>query len=96
METVPPRRDFQVVVNEEEQYALWPEVREVPAGWRPTGYSGPREACQAHVDELWQDMRPLSLRRAMAARAQAEAAGLPGSAQRAGHLDQHAAPGGDR
>lgn len=64
-----PRRDFQVVVNDEEQYSIWPEVKEVQAGWRATGFTGPRAACLAHVDELWRDMRPLSLRRLMAAQA---------------------------
>ncbi|MER5638837.1 MbtH family NRPS accessory protein [Kitasatospora sp. NPDC002227] len=64
-----PRRDFRVVVNEEEQYSVWPERLAVPDGWRATGFTGPREDCLAHVEEVWQDMRPLSLRRATAAQA---------------------------
>jgi MbtH protein len=63
-------RDYLVVVNEEEQYSIWPLALAVPAGWRATGFGGPHADCLAHVDEVWQDMRPLSLRRWMAAQAQ--------------------------
>jgi MbtH protein len=59
------KRQYSVVINGEEQYSIWPEVREVPAGWRKTGFSGSKDACVAHVDEVWTDMRPASLRRAM-------------------------------
>ena len=56
---------FLVVVNQEEQYSLWPEGRELPAGWRAEGTSGTRAECLAHIEAVWTDMRPLSLRRAM-------------------------------
>ncbi|MEW9529365.1 MbtH family protein [Microbispora sp. NPDC049125] len=51
-----------VVVNDEEQYSLWPADRAVPDGWRPEGFAGSREECLAHIDEVWTDMRPRSLR----------------------------------
>jgi MbtH protein len=54
-----------VLINEEEQYALFPAVLPVPGGWREAGFSGTEEACMRYVDENWLDMRPLSLRRAM-------------------------------
>jgi MbtH protein len=54
--------EFTVVVNHEEQYSVWPVDRPVPAGWREAGFTGTREECLAHVDEVWTDMRPLSLR----------------------------------
>jgi MbtH protein len=57
---------YQVVANDEEQYSIWSTTREIPAGWRAVGVSGTKEECLAHVDEVWTDMRPLSLRRAMA------------------------------
>jgi MbtH protein len=57
---------YQVVLNDEEQYSIWPQDREIPAGWRPDGTVGTKEECLAHIDEVWTDMRPLSLRRAMA------------------------------
>jgi MbtH protein len=53
---------FSVVVIHEEQYSVWPVDRPVPAGWREAGFTGTREECLAHVDEVWTDMRPLSLR----------------------------------
>jgi MbtH protein len=58
---------FQVLVNDEEQYSLWPADKEVPAGWRPDGTRGTRQECMDHVDEVWTDMRPRSLRERMAA-----------------------------
>jgi MbtH protein len=58
---------FQVVINDEEQYSMWAAEDPPPAGWRATGFAGTREECMAHVDEVWTDMRPLSLRKRMAA-----------------------------
>lgn len=59
--------DFRVVLNDEEQYSLWPADRELPPGWRPDGVTGSKEECLAHIDEVWTDMRPRSLREHMAA-----------------------------
>lgn len=56
---------FLVVANDEEQYSIWLEGRELPSGWRATGFAGTKASCLAHIDEVWTDMRPLSLRRAM-------------------------------
>ena len=60
---------YLVVVNDEEQYSIWAEGRDLPAGWYAEGARGPREQCLAHIDEVWTDMRPLSLRKRMAAAA---------------------------
>jgi MbtH protein len=59
-------RGYQVVLNDEEQYSIWAEGREIPAGWRAEGTAGSREECLARIDEIWTDMRPLSLRQRMA------------------------------
>jgi MbtH protein len=56
---------YHVVINDEEQYSIWWADRELPAGWRAEGTTGSRAACLAHIDEVWTDMRPLSLRRRM-------------------------------
>lgn len=56
---------YRVVVNDEEQYAIWPTHLDNPRGWRDAGMSGTRAECMAHVDEVWTDMRPLSLRQKM-------------------------------
>jgi MbtH protein len=52
-----------VVVNHEAQYAIWPAAQPLPAGWREEGCRGSREECLAHVERVWTDMRPLSVRR---------------------------------
>lgn len=56
---------YEVVMNHEEQYSIWPEGREVPAGWRTVGKAGPKADCLAYIETVWTDMRPLSLRQAM-------------------------------
>lgn len=58
-------RTYLVVLNDEEQYSIWLADRELPAGWRAEGTSGPKDECLAHIDRVWTDMRPLSLRRQM-------------------------------
>jgi MbtH protein len=56
---------YQVLVNGEGQYSLWPADKEIPAGWEPDGTVGTKDECTAHVDEVWTDMRPRSLREQM-------------------------------
>jgi MbtH protein len=56
---------YSVVVNHEEQYSIWPAHREIPAGWRGVGKSGLKADCLSYIDEVWTDMRPLSLRKQM-------------------------------
>ena len=56
---------YAAVVNHEEQYSIWPVGRELPAGWTATGRSGSKAECLAYINEVWTDMRPLSLRQAM-------------------------------
>jgi MbtH protein len=58
---------YKVVVNHEEQYSIWPAGRENAPGWNDVGKTGPKAECLAYVKEVWTDMRPLSLRKAMAA-----------------------------
>lgn len=74
--------DYLVLVNDEEQYSLWPSFHEIPAGWRATGPRGARAECLAWIDATWTDMRPKSLRDAMerdaAERAAAKAAKADG------------------
>ena len=57
--------NFKVVVNDEEQYSIWPAYRDNPPGWREAGKSGPKDECLVWINEVWTDMRSLSLRRAM-------------------------------
>jgi MbtH protein len=55
-------RTYKVVMNDEEQYSIWPADRENPAGWRDEGVQGTRQRCLTHIESVWTDMRPLSLR----------------------------------
>jgi MbtH protein len=57
---------FQVLINTEEQYSLWPAAQPAPEGWRQTGPVGPKAECLAYVEAHWLDMRPKSLRDSMA------------------------------
>lgn len=56
---------YVVLVNSEEQYSLWQADIEVPGGWKKVHGPQSKEACLSYVEEVWTDMRPLSLRRRM-------------------------------
>ena len=58
---------FYVLINDEEQYSLWPTFAEVPQGWRVVFGEESRAACDEYVEQNWTDMRPKSLRDAMEA-----------------------------
>jgi len=53
-------------VNHEEQYSLWPTFKEIPNGWRQVGPIGTKQECLDYVEQMWIDMRPLSVRRQLA------------------------------
>ena len=62
--TNPFERDdirYRVLVNHEGQHSLWPEVIEMPAGWRKVFGEDSREACLSYIEEAWPDIRPASL-----------------------------------
>lgn len=56
---------FKVVVNEEDQYSIWPDYKQTPDGWREVGQVGNKKECLAYIETVWTDMRPLSLRKFM-------------------------------
>ncbi|WP_329101272.1 MbtH family protein [Micromonospora sp. NBC_01699] len=53
---------FRVVVNHEEQYSIWPADRDDAPGWRDAGFRGTQPECLDHIDRVWTDLRPLSVR----------------------------------
>ncbi|MFD9904360.1 MbtH family protein [Streptomyces sp. NPDC059063] len=57
---------FYVLVNDEDQHSLWPSFAEVPAGWRIVFGADERQKCLDYVEQNWTDLRPKSLREAMA------------------------------
>lgn len=54
-----------VLVNHEEQYSLWPSYKPIPLGWKAVGKEQTKEEAIAYVEQVWTDMRPLSLRKQM-------------------------------
>ena len=56
---------YTVVVNQEQQYSIWPEGKALPKGWSAAGRTGSRAECLAHIAEVWTDMRPASVRASM-------------------------------
>ena len=59
-------RLYEVVVNAERQYSVWPAQRPVPLGWLSAGFRDTREQCLVHIDSVWRDMREHSLQLALA------------------------------
>jgi MbtH protein len=62
MEDREDTREYLVVVNDEEQYSIWLADRPIPAGWSAEGTRGTKSECLAHIETVWTDMRPRSLR----------------------------------
>lgn len=53
---------YKVVLNHEDQYSIWPADRESPLGWRDAGKTGNKQECLDHIEQVWTDMTPRSLR----------------------------------
>lgn len=53
---------YHVVVNDEEQYSLWPTYHPIPAGWHAVGEEASREECLRRIEVEWTDMTPKSAR----------------------------------
>ena len=56
---------YLVVINDEEQYSVWPQDREIPTGWKPAGKSGSREECLDYIEDAWTDITPRSVQERM-------------------------------
>lgn len=56
-----------VVKNHEEQFSIWPDSKELPRGWQVVGEPATKSECLARIEQLWTDMRPLSVRKHMEA-----------------------------
>ena len=54
---------YKVVVNDEEQYSIWPEYKDNPPGWNDVGKAGLEADCLDYINEVWTDMRPLSIKK---------------------------------
>ena len=61
---------FEVVMNDEDQYSIWPAYLDVPSGWKLAGVRAKKAECLQYIDQHWTDLRPRSLREQLAAHAQ--------------------------
>ena len=59
---------YEVVVNHEEQYSIWPEGREIPLGWNTTGKAGSKAECLAYIEQVSRLIANLVARCAQASR----------------------------
>ncbi len=57
-------RQYEVVVNDEEQYSIWFAEKEIPVGWRKAGFSGTKESALSYIESVWVDILPRSIRNA--------------------------------
>lgn len=58
-------KSFIVVMNDEEQYSIWPSDLEIPAGWKKIGEEASKQECLDYIAKAWDDMVPLSIRESM-------------------------------
>jgi MbtH protein len=55
------RGEYLILVNEGEQYSLWPAFKGIPEGLRRVGPMGSMKVCLALVRKTWTNMQPLSV-----------------------------------
>ena len=53
---------FRVVINEQDQFSIWFADRQLPAGWTAEDVTGTKQECLKHIEKVWTDMRPRSVR----------------------------------
>jgi MbtH protein len=70
MAYIPQEQMYFVVKNDEEQYSIWPEFKELPGGWHVVGERGTKNDCLSRIEGLWTDMRPLTVRKHLEATAE--------------------------
>jgi MbtH protein len=46
---------YEIVVNDRREYGVWPSQRPLPAGWRHSGKSGPRDDLLAYLKSVCMD-----------------------------------------
>ena len=53
--------EFYVLINDEEQYSLWPTFAPVPEGWTVVHGPAARADVLGFIESVWTDLRPASL-----------------------------------
>jgi MbtH protein len=54
--------DYRVVRNDEDQYSIFPARQPNPEGWSDVGFQGTKARCLEHIEVVWTDLRPRSVR----------------------------------
>lgn len=62
MDEVEDTSRYSVLRNAEEQYSIWLQELPVPSGWTHVGVDGTKAECLAHIERVWTDLTPLSVR----------------------------------
>ncbi len=50
--------EYCALLNDQDQYSLWPAALDVPAGWSVVFGPAGRQACLDHIEAQWTDIRP--------------------------------------
>jgi MbtH protein len=58
----PDDQRYIVVMNHEEQYSIWPSGKAIPLGWTSIKFEGAKEDCLQHIEQVWTNMLPRSVR----------------------------------
>ena len=53
---------WNVVINIEDQYSIWPASKKIPSGWKEIKKFSTKEESLAFIKENWTDMRPRILK----------------------------------
>ena len=53
-----PQQDCLVLINDRQQYSLWPAFRALPAGWRCLFGPQPQAECLSWLNANWRYIRP--------------------------------------
>ena len=64
------RVKYKVMINRDQMYSIWPADRENPLGWKEVGKTGEKQACLDYIEEVWTDLRSLTLQDKMEEAAQ--------------------------
>ncbi|KEI44087.1 MbtH family protein [Saccharopolyspora rectivirgula] len=53
-----PEGAYYALVNDADQYSLWPAQIQVPEGWTIAHGPADRKSCLDFIEENWTDLRP--------------------------------------
>ncbi|MCW8923326.1 MAG: MbtH family NRPS accessory protein [Gammaproteobacteria bacterium] len=57
---------YSVVMNEQQQYSIWPNDLGLPSGWEIVVKATSKQECLEYIEKVWTDLRPLSVRNSAA------------------------------